>query len=428
MVWGFSLARGDKAPLESHLPQMTTAYSAFVLLTAPDQVKLPLAMLLVFGSAKLLDEIFERLQMPGIVGQIVAGVLLGPSVLGWLSPDSFFPALTELGLMFLLFQVGLEVKSSDLVKSGPAATLVALLGVAVPFFAGWGLVAAWGEPRIEGIFVGAAMVATSVGITAQVLASKGLLQERASRIILGAAVIDDVLGLLILALVSSMAKGKVNLLELGLTASLAVGFIAIVVKWGTKTAGKVIPRLHQKMRAGEAQFAAAMVLMFALSVLAVYAGVAAIIGAFLAGMALSGSVDRRVHDLAQGVTELLVPFFLVGIGLRFNVGSFAAWGMVAFSLLIFLVAAVSKLLGCGLASYRLGWTDATRIGVGMIPRGEVGMVVAQIGLSLGVISGRIYDAVVFMAITTTLAAPPLLKLAYRKARKPDIAKKELPVT
>ena len=396
---------------------MTGAYYVLALSTSVDQVKLPLGMLLVFGSAKLLDEIFERLKQPGIVGQIVAGVLLGPTVLGWLAPDNFFPALTELGLMFLLFQVGLEVKSSDLLKSGPTAALVALLGVVVPFFAGWGLLWAWGEPRIEAIFVGAAMVATSVGITAQVLAAKGLLQERASRIILGAAVIDDILGLLILALVSSVAKGQVNLLELGLTAAFAVGFTVIVVKWGTQTAQRVIPHLHHNMRVGEAQFAAAMVLLFALSVLAVYAGVAAIIGAFLAGMALSGSVDRRVHDLAQGVTELLVPFFLVGIGLRLNVASFGAWPMIVFSLLIFLVAVVSKFVGCGLGSYRLGWGDASRVGVGMIPRGEVGMVVAQIGLSLGVISGRIYDAVVFMAIASTLVAPPLLTLAYKRLVK-----------
>ena len=244
----------------------------------------------------------------------------------------------------------------------------------------------------------------------------------------GAAVIDDILGLLILAVVSSVAKGQVNLLELGLTAAFAMGFTVIVVKWGTKTAQRVIPRLHHNMRAGEAQFAAAMVLLFALSVLAVYAGVAAIIGAFLAGMALSGSVERRVHDLARGVAELLVPFFLVGIGLRLNVASFGAWPMIAFSLLIFLVAVVSKFVGCALGSYRLGWGDASRVGVGMIPRGEVGMVVAQIGLSLGVISGRIYDAVVFMAIGTTLVAPPLLQLAYRKLVTLESSSKEqLPV-
>src|ERR1700739_4685071 len=184
----------------------TAAHDAILIFAGSDQVKLPLAMLLVFGSAKLLDKVFERLQQPGIVGQIVAGIFLGPGVLCWLHPHNFFPALTELGLMFLLFQVGLRVKSSDLVKTGFTATLVAVLGVVVPFFAGWALLSAWGEPRTESIFVGAAMVATSIRITAQVLAAKALLQEQASRIILGAAVIDDVLGLLILALVSSVAK------------------------------------------------------------------------------------------------------------------------------------------------------------------------------------------------------------------------------
>jgi len=124
---------------------MTAAYEAILISAGPNQMKLPLAMLLVFGSAKLLDEIFERLQQPGIVGRIVAGILLGPSVLGWLLPDNFFPALTELGLMFLLFQVGLQVKSSDLVKSGPTAALVAVLGVVAPFFAGWALSFGLGE-------------------------------------------------------------------------------------------------------------------------------------------------------------------------------------------------------------------------------------------------------------------------------------------
>ena len=391
---------------------MSSSLAVFVTGNS-DQLKLPLAMLLVFGAAKLLDELFERLNQPGIVGQILAGVLIGPSVLGWISTNDFLAALAELGVMFLLFRVGLEVKASDLMKAGPTATGVAVLGVIVPFFAGWGLLSLWGEPRIESIFVGAALVATSVGITAQVLAAKGLMQERASRMILGAAVIDDVLGLLILALVSSMAKGKVNVLELAVSAAFAVGFTVIAAKWGTRAAGRVIPRIHQKMRAGEAQFSAAMVLLFGLSVLAVYAGVAAIIGAFLAGLALSGSVERRVHELVQGVTELLVPFFLVGIGLHFNLATFGSGATAILALLIVLVAVLSKFLGCGLGSLGLGRRDAVRVGIGMIPRGEVGMVVAQIGLSLGVVGQRIYDAVVFMSIATTLLAPPLLKMAYK---------------
>ncbi len=378
-------------------------------------------MLVVFASAKILDELFERFNQPGIVGQILAGVVIGPSVLGWMAPNEFLTALAELGVMFLLFRVGLEVRASDLLKVGPIATWVAILGVAAPFVLGWGLLRLWGEPQIESIFVGAAMVATSVGITAQVLAAKGLLQERASQIILAAAVIDDVLGLLILALVSSLAKGKVNFLELALTATLAIGFTLILVKWGTKTMRRVVPRVHEKLRGGEAQFAMAMILLFALSVLAVYAGVAAIIGAFLAGMVLAESVGHRVHDLAQGVTELLVPFFLAGIGLHLSLSALSNWSTVTLAGLVLLAAMFSKFVGCGLGAYRLGWADASRVGVGMIPRGEVGMVVAQIGQSLGVIGDHVYAVVVLMSVATTLVAPPLLKLAYRDLERPSVA-------
>ena len=400
---------------------MTPDYLAFFLASSPAGVRLPLEMLVVFASAKVLDELFERFHQPGIVGQILAGVLIGPSVLGWMAPNDFLTALAELGVMFLLFQVGLEVKASDLIKVGPIATSVAVLGVAVPFALGWAMLRLWGEPQIESIFVGAAMVATSVGITAQVLAAKGLLQERASRIILAAAVIDDVLGLLILALVSSLAKGKVNILELAITAAVAIGFTLIVVKWGTRTMKTVVPRVHEKLRGGESQFAMAMILMFALSVLAVYAGVAAIIGAFLAGMALAESVGRRVHDLAQGVTELLVPFFLAGIGLHFSLAALSNWTAVSLAGVVLIAAILAKFVGCGLGAYRLGWADASRVGVGMIPRGEVGMVVAQIGQSLGVIGEHVYAVVVLMSVATTLVAPPLLKLAYRGIAKSSAA-------
>jgi Kef-type K+ transport system membrane component KefB len=377
-------------------------------------------MLIVFASAKILDELFERFHQPGIVGQILAGVVIGPSVLGWMAPNDFLTALAELGVMFLLFRVGLEVKASDLMKVGPIATWVAVLGVALPFVLGWGILRLWGEPQIESIFVGAAMVATSVGITAQVLAAKGLLQERASQIILAAAVIDDVLGLLILALVSSLAKGTVNVLELALTATLAIGFTLIVVKWGTKTMKRVVPHVLDRLQGGEAQFAMAMIFLFALSVLAVYAGVAAIIGAFLAGVVLAESVGHRVHDLAQGVTELLVPFFLAGIGLHFSLAALSNWPTVILASVILLAAMLSKFIGCGLGAYRLGWADASRVGVGMIPRGEVGMVVAQIGQSLGVIGAHVYAVVVLMSVATTLVAPPLLKLAYRGLEKPSV--------
>src|SRR6266404_2367331 len=205
-------------------------------------------MLIVFASAKLMAELFERMGQPGLVGEILAGVLIGPSVLHWIAPTDFLPALSDLGAVFLL---------------------------------------AWGASANEAIFVGAAMVATSVGITAQVLSAKGLLQATASKIILAAAVIDDVLGLLVLAVVSGLTRGQFHVAELALTGILACGFTVIIAKWGAQAMGKVVPHVSRSLRVGEAQFAMAMCLMFALSVGAVYTGVAAIVGAFLAGLALA---------------------------------------------------------------------------------------------------------------------------------------------
>ena len=378
----------------------------------PSAAQIPLAMLLVFAAAKLLAEIFERLGQPGIVGEILAGVLIGPQVLGWLAPSEFLRTLSDLGVMFLLFRVGLEVKASELMKVGGTALLVAVAGVVAPFLAGWGICALWGESRLESIFMGAAMVATSVGITAQVLASRGLLDKRASRIILTAAVVDDVLGLIVLALLSGLAKGKVNYLGIGLTAGLALGFTFLVARFGTRTVRHVLPRMHANLRVAESEFALAMTLLFALSVLAVYAGVAAIVGAFLAGMALSETAEGRVTDLSNGVAELLVPFFLVGIGLHFDVSAFAGARTLALAGVLLVAAVLSKFVACGAGALRMGRTDAIRVGVGMVPRGEVGMVVAQIGLNLGAIGHSIYGTIVFLSVATTLIAPPLLKLAF----------------
>jgi Kef-type K+ transport system membrane component KefB len=374
--------------------------------------QIPLAMLLVFAAAKLLEEIFERLGQPGIVGEILAGVLIGPHVLAWAAPSELLGTLSDLGVMFLLFRVGLEVKASELMKVGGTALLVAVAGIIVPFFAGWGICALWGEPRLESIFTGAAMVATSVGITAQVLAARGLLDIRASRIILAAAVIDDVLGLIVLAVVSGMAKGAVNYLDIALTAALALGFTFFVARFGTRTVRRVMPRVQANLRLAESEFAMAMTLLFALSLLAVYAGVAAIVGAFLAGMALSETAEGRVTQLTDGVAELLVPFFLVGIGLHFDVSAFTGGRTLGLAGALLVAAVLSKFLACGAGALSAGRTDAIRVGIGMVPRGEVGMVVAQIGLNLGVIGHGIYGIIVFMSVATTLIAPPLLKLAF----------------
>jgi Kef-type K+ transport system membrane component KefB len=226
---------------------------------------------------------------------------------------------------------------------------------------------------------------------------------------------------LVLAIVSSMARGKINLLEIALTAAMAIGFTFVVAKFGTRAMETFVPGIQQTLSVGEAQFALAMVLLFGFSALAVYAGVAAIVGAFLAGMALAESVQPRVHVLTDGVSELLVPFFLAGIGLHFDVRAFGNRPTLELSGIILAAAVISKLAGCGLGAIRFGGANALRVGLGMIPRGEVGMVVAQIGLGMRIIPPDIYAVVVIMSVATTVVAPPALKAAYKgvAARAPD---------
>jgi len=386
---------------------------AFAALPHSLGLSLPVAMLLVFGSAKLLAEIFERLHQPSIVGEILAGVVIGPSVLGWIGPSENMSFLAELGVTFLLFRVGLEVRVGELKQVGWTGALVGVLGVVVPFVTGWGLLRLWNKPQMESLFAGAALTATSVGITAHVLASKGLLNRTASKIILTAAVVDDVLALLVLGVVSSMADRTVNVLELTLTTAFAIGFILLVAGWGSRAARKLIPHLRQRLRIGESQFAMAMILLFGLAALSERAGVAPIIGAFLAGMAMGEALPHHVHDLTQGVTELLVPFFLAGIGLRFSLQAFSSRSTVTLAVLVLLAAILAKVVGCGLGALRYGRPVALRVAFGMIPRGEFCMVVAQVGMGLKVIPADTYAIVVFMAVGATLLTPPLLKLAFR---------------
>ena len=287
----------------------------------PDAGTLALEMLLVFGGAKLLAEVFEAVRLPGIAGEMLAGVILGPSLLGWITPNTTLTAFADLGVMFLLFKVGLEVRASELMQVGRTALLVAVLGVIAPLVLGWAVMKLWGQSNIESIYVAAAMVATSAGITAPVLERLGVLKSEAAQIILAAAIIDDVLGLLVLALVSSISRGSVNWIALTATIAVACLFTIAVALWGTRTMTKLIPRVQQRLQASEAPFHFAMVTLFGLSLAGIYAGVAAIVGAFLAGMALSDTASKRVHTLTSGVTELLVPFFLAGIGLQFDLST-----------------------------------------------------------------------------------------------------------
>jgi len=370
-------------------------------------------MLVVFGTAKLLAELFEHLNQPGIVGEIIAGIVIGPSLLAWVRPEGVVLSLADLGVMFLLFRVGLEIKSSELVKIGARAALVAAGGVTLSFAFAWAVLWFWNIRSIEAAFVAASLAATSAGLSAEILSRRGLLDRRASRVILAAAVIDDVCGLLVLSVVSGIARGTVNWVEILSTVVFSCAFIAIVGAWGTRAMQHVIPRLGAGMRAAEAEFALSIVLLFALALLSTYTGIAAIVGAFLAGMALAETAGPRVRTLVHGATELLVPFFLVGIGLRVDIRALTSPAMIALAAVLLCAALAGKAGGCGLGALPLGAREALCVGAGMIPRGEVTMVVAQLGLTMGVIRTGIFAVVVAVAVVTALVSPIAIRIAFR---------------
>ena len=385
----------------------------FLAATTGHGTEILLTLFVMLLAAKLMAEIFERLRQPAVVGEILAGVMIGQGVLGWVAPSEMTDTLAEIGVIFLLFTVGLETKPSAIFNVGKSAFLVAVLGVIAPFVGGYLVMRAWGSTNIEALFIGTAMVATSVGITARVLSAMGVLDAPTSRVILGAAVIDDILGLLVLAVVSGAAKGVVNYWEIGTTAALAIGFTAFVVLVGAPVVTRIAPRI-EGLRVGDSFFVFGLVLCLGLSVAADYIGVAAIIGAFLAGMALAEATEGNhdMHRQTNGVTEFLVPFFLVNIGMQLDLNVFREPSIILLTVVVTLVAVVTKLIGCGAGAVSLGWRRAGQVGTGMVPRGEVGIVVAQIGLSLAVIDNALYAVVLFMAVATTLIAPPFLKMLF----------------
>jgi Kef-type K+ transport system membrane component KefB len=369
-----------------------------------------LSLFILFAAAKVGAELFERLRQPAVAGEILAGVVVGPAVLGWVRPGAITDVLAEIGVMFLLFAVGLETKPAAILRVGRSASLVAVLGVVAPLAAGWGLMHALGSTQIESLFVGAAMVATSVGITARVLSAMGLLDSEPARIILGAAVIDDILGLLVLAAVSSMAEGGSNWQEIGITVALAIAFVATVAVLGARLMSRLAPQIH-RLRLANALFSMSIVLCLGLAAAASAIGVAAIIGAFLAGLALAEAVEHEheLHEQIRGVTEFLAPLFLINIGLQLKLDVFTSREVLELAGGLTLIAVATKFFACGLGVANFGLRRAAQVGAGMIPRGEVGIVVAQIGRGLGVIDDRLFAVVLFMAVATTMIAPPLIR-------------------
>jgi Kef-type K+ transport system membrane component KefB len=267
------------------------------------------------------------------------------------------------------------------------------------------------------MFVGAALVATSVGITARVLGQMGLLDLETSKIILGAAVIDDVLGLIILSIVSALSAGSFDAYGIAKTAAGAILFTLFIAIVGSRVMTRLAP-LVARLRLAKPFFNVGLILCLGLSFAAIYIGVAAIIGAFLAGMMLAEATEDnpKMHDLTTGVSEFLVTFFLVNIGMQLNLAIFKDASVIVLAVVITIIAVVTKFVGCGLGAWGMSRREMAQVGVGMIPRGEVGIVVAQIGLAMAVISEQFFASVLFMAVATTLIAPPLIKYFFKPVR------------
>ncbi len=310
----------------------------------------------------------------------------------------------------LLFWVGLETKLSEIAEVGASAALVGLLGFAVPLAGGVGLGLAIGEPGATSIFLGAALVATSVGITAAVLIGLGVLESRPARTILGAAVVDDILAMILLAVAAGIAaEGGVAATEIVVVVGLAVGFVLFFGLGGTRLLRRQ-PRLLQLPRFSESPLLPAVILALGLAAFAAEVGLAAIIGAFLAGMMVAETKEQ--HPIEAEVAPLYAffpPFFFVFIGLQVDLSAFADAGTVALLAGVTVIAVATKFSGAWVDARSLGRREAAFVGVGMVPRGEVGIIVAGIGRAAGVIDDELFAVIVGMSILTTLLVPPLLR-------------------
>lgn len=399
-----------------------------------------LPVILLVG--KFAGELFERLGQPAVLGELIAGVLLGQSVLGVIPTDMADPMteviriFAEIGVVVLLFEIGLETDLRQMVRVGAAASTVALVGVALPFLLGF---AYWLSPLVTeqfnvssnmttAIFVGATLTATSVGITARVLSDLKAMGSLEARLIIGAAVIDDVLGLVILGVVAGLVSGTaITLLGVGKMLGVAVGFLTLAVVVGLWAAPRVFSVID-RMRVRGILLVTAFAFTLLVAWLAHAVGSAMIIGAFAAGIILSGTNQfDAIEERIKPVADIFTPIFFLSIGAQLDVRLLnpmdpANRPVLAIGAALFGIALLGKLV----SGLPVVWRKFNRlaVGVGMVPRGEVGLIFAQIGLTAGVLSPQLFSAILLMVIGTTFVAPPLLKWSFKRGgmtrAQPDV--------
>lgn len=420
-------------PIVAPLPVLAAAQTGETGVAHTDPVtSVVLALAVILAAAKLFGHVAVRIGQPAVLGELIAGIALGSFDLtgnGWFTgfeTDQTIDILARLGVLILLFEVGLESTVRDMLKVGLPSLIVAVLGVAAPFVLGWGVGAALLPDRSVYVhaFLGATLTATSVGITARVLQDLGRSRSREARVILGAAVIDDVLGLIILAVVSGIIAAanrgdSLSYAEIGLVVGKAIVFLFGALAVGVYLSPHVFG-IASRLKGRGVLLATALVFCFSLAYLASVVGLAPIVGAYAAGLILEDvhfrdfviRGEQQLEHLLHPISAFLVPVFFVIMGMRVELTAFTRMDVLGLAALLTIAAIVGK-QACSLGA--LGRSlDSLSIGIGMMPRGEVGLIFANIGLALTVAGQRVVDedmfsAVVIMVIVTTMATPPALK-------------------
>ncbi len=381
-----------------------------------DTVAVLTDILIVLVAAKVAAEAAERAGVPAVVGEIVAGVLIGPSLFGLVGHDETLRTLGEIGVILLLLEVGMEMDLGELGKVGRASLLVATVGVVVPMVLGLGTMQLLGADFNTSLFVGAALTATSVGITARVFGDLRALATTEARIVLGAAVADDVMGLVVLTVVVRLVtEGSVSVLAVAGIIGVAVAFLVVGAGVGLRLSGPLFAAVHRFSRSTGTMVALALAFTLAFARLADAARLAPIVGAFVAGLALTRSdQSERIRRELTPVGHLFIPVFFLQIGIDADISAFGRVTVLRDAALLLVVAAVGKLVSPVGALGGPG--DKLLIGLGMLPRGEVGLIFATIGLANGILDDELYASLLLVILVTTLATPQLLKLRYGRIR------------
>ncbi len=377
-----------------------------------------LDILIILVAAKLAAEVADRLRIPTVVGEIVAGIAIGPHAFKLVSTNDVLSTLAEIGVILLLLEVGMEMDLRELKSVGRNALSVAVVGVVLPFAAGFFVMRALSFDQNAALFVGAALTATSVGITARVFGDLRALATREARTVLGAAVADDVIGLIVLTVVVRVVTGDgaVSLSSVGTIIAIAVGFLVVCTFVGVIGAPGLFGWIERKARSSSTLLVLALAFALGVAQLATVAKLAPIIGAFVAGLSL-GRTDSapRIQRELTPVGHMFIPVFFLQIGISVDVRTFIDPKVLGIAAGITAVAIVGK-VAAGWAATGKG-SDRLLIGLGMIPRGEVGLIFASIGLRNGVLDNKLYAAVLLMVLTTTLVTPPLLSVRIKSLRQ-----------